>query len=83
MFICNKYLKTLFPISKTQVIQKLQLKEKEDSTSEFDPQLEPLLDGGTNRFVIFPIHYPDIWDMYKKVEANFWTVQEVEVGISL
>ncbi|XP_020282774.1 ribonucleoside-diphosphate reductase subunit M2 B-like [Pseudomyrmex gracilis] len=60
----------------TKVVQKLQLKEKEDS--EFDPQLEPLLDGGANRFVIFPIHYPDIWDMYKKVEATFWTVQEVE-----
>lgn len=67
---------------KTKAVRNIQLKEKEDSTTEFDPQLEPLLDGGANRFVIFPIHYPDIWKMYKKVTTTFWTEHEVEVSIS-
>jgi ribonucleotide reductase beta subunit family protein with ferritin-like domain len=33
-----------------------------------------------NRFVLFPIQYPEIWDMYKKAQASFWTVEEVDLG---
>lgn len=33
----------------------------------FDPSIEPLLMDNPRRFVIFPIQYPDIWQMYKKV----------------
>jgi hypothetical protein len=33
----------------------------------FDPSKEPLLRDNPRRFVIFPIQYPDIWQMYKKV----------------
>lgn len=36
----------------------------------FDPQLEPLLRDNPSRFVIFPIQYPDIWQMYKKVNER-------------
>lgn len=36
-------------------------------TMEFNPELEPLLRDNPKRFVIFPIQYQDIWDMYKKV----------------
>ncbi|CAB3240150.1 unnamed protein product [Arctia plantaginis] len=50
---------------------------------EFDPQLEPLLRDNPRRFVIFPIEYPDIWDMYKKAEASFWTVEEVDLSKDL
>lgn len=39
-------------------------------TMEFDPELEPLLRDNPRRFVIFPIQYRDIWDMYKKVRSN-------------
>ncbi|KAI3787567.1 hypothetical protein L1987_42131 [Smallanthus sonchifolius] len=28
---------------------------------------------------MFPIHYPQIWEMYKKVEASFWTAEEVDL----
>lgn len=38
---------------------------------------EPLLRENPRRFVMFPIEYPDIWQMYKKAEASFWTVEEV------
>lgn len=54
--------------------------EKEKSTPEFDPQLEPLLRDNPRRFVIFPIQYPDIWQMYKKAEASFWTAEEVDLS---
>lgn len=54
--------------------------EKEDKLVKFDPQLEPLLRENPRRFVIFPIQYPDIWQMYKKAEASFWTVEEVDLS---
>ncbi|XP_066435146.1 ribonucleoside-diphosphate reductase subunit M2 B [Eleutherodactylus coqui] len=40
---------------------------------------EPLLKKNPRRFVIFPIQYPDIWKMYKKAQASFWTVEEVDL----
>lgn len=33
----------------------------------FDTSKEPLLRDNPRRFVIFPIEYQDIWQMYKKV----------------
>lgn len=43
-------------------------------------QIEPLLQDNPNRFVLFPIKYNDIWKMYKKAEASFWTVEEVDLS---
>lgn len=34
---------------------------------------EPLLQENADRFVLFPIRYNQIWEMYKKAEASFWT----------
>lgn len=34
------------------------------SNSTFDPELEPLLKDNPGRFVVFPIQWPDIWQMY-------------------
>ncbi|WCB66731.1 Ribonucleotide reductase small subunit [Monkeypox virus] len=42
--------------------------------------MEPILAPNPNRFVIFPIQYHDIWNMYKKAEASFWTVEEVDIS---
>jgi ribonucleoside-diphosphate reductase subunit M2 len=39
--------------------------------------VEPLLSDNPNRFILFPIKYYDIWSMYKKAVASFWTVEEV------
>ncbi len=47
------------------------------------PKEEPLLRENPSRFVIFPIEYSDIWQMYKKAEASFWTVEEVDLGRDL
>ena len=40
---------------------------------------EPLLIQNDNRFVLFPIKYPKIWDFYKKAEASFWTAEELDL----
>lgn len=40
---------------------------KPTPTMEFNPELEPLLRENPKRFVVFPIQYKDIWDMYKQV----------------
>jgi len=41
---------------------------------------EPLTDPNADRFCVFPIKYHDIWEMYKKAEASFWTAEEVDLG---
>jgi ribonucleoside-diphosphate reductase beta chain len=40
---------------------------------------EPILHENKNRFVLFPIQHADIWEWYKKQEANFWTAEEVDL----
>ena len=40
---------------------------------------EPILVENPNRFVLFPIEHNDIWEMYKKSEANFWTAEEIDL----
>lgn len=44
---------------------------------------EPILRANPKRFVIFPIEYQNIWQMYKKAEASFWTVEEVDLSKDL
>lgn len=34
---------------------------------------EPLLDENADRFCMFPISHPRVWEMYKKAMASFWT----------
>uniref|UniRef100_A0A8D8V711 Ribonucleoside-diphosphate reductase subunit M2 n=1 Tax=Cacopsylla melanoneura TaxID=428564 RepID=A0A8D8V711_9HEMI len=50
------------------------------STEQKDVSDEPLLRDNPRRFVIFPIQYQDIWHMYKKAEASFWTAEEVDLS---
>jgi len=41
---------------------------------------EPLLQDNKDRFVIFPVKHHDIWDWYKKMEACFWTAEEIDLN---
>ncbi|XP_070563791.1 ribonucleoside-diphosphate reductase subunit M2 B-like isoform X2 [Ptychodera flava] len=41
---------------------------------------EPLLKPNNGRFVVFPIKYQDMWTFYKKAQASFWMVEEVDLG---
>jgi ribonucleoside-diphosphate reductase beta chain len=44
---------------------------------------ELLLRENKDRFVILPIKYPAIWEMYKKAEASFWTAEEIDLSDDL
>lgn len=43
-------------------------------------ETELLLRENKDRFVILPIKYPEIWEMYKKCEASFWTAEEIDLS---
>lgn len=44
---------------------------------------EPLLEPNRDRFVLFPIKHTEMWDMYKKAEASFWTTEEIDLSSDL
>jgi len=46
-------------------------------------QTEPILAPNNNRYVLFPIQHEDIWQLYKKAEAGFWTIEEIDVSNDL
>merc|ERR1711920_1220730 len=41
---------------------------------------DPLLIENPRRFVMFPIQYPQVWEMYKKHEASFGTAEEIDLS---
>lgn len=41
---------------------------------------EPILEENPHRFVLFPIQYQSVWDMYKKHQKSFWTAEEVDLS---
>ncbi len=41
---------------------------------------ELLLRENKERFVLLPINYPKVWEMYKKHEAGFWTAEEIDLS---
>jgi len=41
---------------------------------------EPLLNPDDNRFVMFPIKYDDVWQMYKKQVDCFWRAEEIDLS---
>ena len=40
---------------------------------------ESLLTENPNRYVLYPINHPRIFDMYKKAVSSFWTVEELDL----
>ncbi len=44
---------------------------------------EPILKENKNRFVLLPIKYPTVWEMYKKAEASFWTAEEIDLSADM
>ena len=47
------------------------------------PYVEPMCRVGDARFVLFPIQYGKLWEMYKKHVASFWTTSEIDLGPDL
>ena len=46
-------------------------------------ETEPILIENKDRFVLFPIKHRDIWEMYKKSVASFWTAEEIDLSPDL
>ncbi len=44
---------------------------------------ESILKENKDRFVLFPIKHREIWEMYKKAEASFWTAEEIDLNPDL
>jgi ribonucleotide reductase beta subunit family protein with ferritin-like domain len=42
--------------------------------------VDPILQESDDRFVLFPIKYHDIWELYKKHVAAFWTAEEIDLA---
>lgn len=47
---------------------------------EVEEEDEPILMEQSQRFCMFPIKYPQLWEMYKKAVASFWTAEEVDLS---
>ena len=45
--------------------------------------MEPFLQKDASRLHLFPIKYDDVWQMYKKAVASFWTTEEVDLSKDL
>jgi ribonucleotide reductase beta subunit family protein with ferritin-like domain len=41
---------------------------------------EVLLQKNSKRFVLFPVMYNDIYELYKRAESSFWTVNEIDLS---
>jgi ribonucleoside-diphosphate reductase beta chain len=41
---------------------------------------EPILTESADRFVVFPIQHPDLWEKYKQHMAVFWTPEEIDLS---
>jgi len=44
---------------------------------------EPILEENDDKFVMFPVQYNDIWEMYKKQVDCFWRAEEVDLSRDL
>lgn len=44
---------------------------------------EHILTENPDRFVLFPLKYNDIWEMYKSAEMSFWTAEEIDLAQDL
>ncbi|MCP4914664.1 MAG: ribonucleoside-diphosphate reductase [Oligoflexia bacterium] len=45
--------------------------------------MDPILSPNDSRFVIFPIKYHQVWEMYKKHMAVFWSAEEIDLSSDL
>ena len=44
---------------------------------------EHILKENKDRFVMFPLKYHDIWELYKQAEHSFWTAEEIDLAQDL
>lgn len=67
------------PLTKTHISVATQQMPRAP-TNPIDAE-EPILTENRQRFVLFPIKHPQVWEMYKKAEASFWTAEEIDLAV--
>ncbi len=45
-----------------------------------EEEYEPVLEETLDRFTVFPLRYPDLWELYKKAQMSNWTAEEVDLS---
>jgi len=45
-----------------------------------EEEYEPVLEKTLDRFTVFPLRYPDLWELYKKAQMSNWTAEEVDLS---
>lgn len=58
-------------------------KQQQAKAEQEDDFVEPICRDDPTRFVLFPMKHPDLWQMYKRHEASFWTAEEVDLSADL
>ncbi|KAF2718129.1 hypothetical protein K431DRAFT_231602 [Polychaeton citri CBS 116435] len=64
-------------------VEEVSIDTKVADTIKKEEADEPILQENPQRFVLFPIKYHEIWQMYKKAEASFWTAEEIDLSKDL
>jgi hypothetical protein len=79
---CTKTAHTTMTAKKAPNPSEQPSKHKIDENKELlAPEL--LLQENPHCFVLFPIHHADIWRMYKKAKASFWTAEDINLSADL
>ena len=45
--------------------------------------MDPVISPNEERFVLFPVGHPAVWEMYKKHVAVFWTAEELDFSADI
>jgi len=69
--------------SDNQIITTHVSSERTKSSISAPKSVDPLLEPNDDRFVMFPIQHPDIWEMYKRQIDCFWQVGELDISKDL
>ena len=54
-----------------------------DFQDYIEEEYEPILAPTLNRFTVFPLKYPELWELYKKAQMSNWTAEEVDLSKDL
>ncbi|KAJ0677302.1 putative oxidoreductase [Helianthus annuus] len=68
--LCRSYLHTLILHNSYRIMGSLKNETEHLNGGE---EQEPILLEQNQRFCMFPVRYNQLWEMYKKAQASFWT----------
>ena len=77
---CTNTTRSTRKFEKTPAVSSIMPSKHKIAENEGRLAIEPLLKENPHQFVLFPIQHADIWRMYKKAEASFWTAEEIDLS---